>query len=73
MPEGMHAMRDVIANERSAPRDKIAAAKLVTDVAGAQGQVGVKSGYSMRIDFGKYPDGRECGITLRDITLYPRN
>jgi hypothetical protein len=73
MPEGMHAMRDVIANERSAPPDKIAAAKLVTDVAGAQGQVGVKSGYGIKIDFGKRTDGSFVGIDLRDITLYPRN
>jgi hypothetical protein len=73
MPEGMSAMREVIANERTAPRDKIAAAKLVSDVAGgSHGAVGVKSGFNLKIDLGKRADGSRCGIDLRDITLYPR-
>ena len=64
---------EVIANERTAPRDKIAAAKLVSDVAGgSHGAVGVKSGFNLKIDLGKRADGSRCGIDLRDITLYPR-
>jgi hypothetical protein len=69
MPEAMKAMRGVITDERAANRDKTAAAKLVTDVAGStQGSVGVKSNFSIDIDL-----GNGNGIHLKDVILYPRS
>jgi hypothetical protein len=73
MPSGMSAMRDVIGDAKTAPRDKIAAAKLVSDVAGGtHGAIGVKSGFNIKIDLGKNADGSRCGINLTDVVLYPR-
>jgi hypothetical protein len=73
MPEGLREIKKLIGSERSAPRDKVAAVKIITDVAGSQGQVGVKSGFNIDISFGKDANGRERGLHLRDVTLYPRS
>jgi hypothetical protein len=71
MPDAMQAIRNVITDDKTAARDRVAAAKVNIDVAGAQGGIGVKSGYNIDI-YMIDKDGVDHGLHLRDVVLYPK-